>query len=427
MHPEARAFLDYCRNHFGAWYHGKRVLDVGSGDINGNNREYFRECEYTGCDVSPGPNVSVVSPCHLLPHSPSSFGVVISSECFEHDMHYAKSLAKIVDLLEPGGLFVFTCASTGRAEHGTRRAGCDDSLTTKLTDDPEWCDYYLNLTADHVRRAIPVSRTFGYHRFYYNSASRDLYFVGIKGDRFASPPADYAAPWVETIVEHTPSPRENPMTEIFDKYDTDKNSRFHNYTTYYHGYLEPYTRLPGLRYLEIGVFGGQSLRAFREYFPMADRIVGIDIDLGTARHANASSSVYVEIGDQSDVDFLREVSAKHGGFDVVLDDGSHEERDIVTSFQTLFPLLNDGGLYIVEDAICIRDSMTYFLELPRHLNKWRYDQSEGIRDHCVDPAKIQITVMDPIERSVGDIVFTNSAILVYKREKAHWKPGGGGS
>ena len=192
-------FLDYCKARFGAWFAGVSVLDVGSGDINGNNRHYFHDSHYMGCDVVPGPNVDVVSPCHLLPYPPATFGTVISSECFEHDMHYAQSLAKIVDLLKPGGLFAFTCASTGRAEHGTLRTSRSESLTTQLSD-AEWGNYYLNLTADHVRRAVPLlAETFPYHRFYYNSASKDLYFVGIKrggGGNTAPSPADYVAPSV---------------------------------------------------------------------------------------------------------------------------------------------------------------------------------------------------------------------------------------
>lgn len=38
-----------------------------------------------------------------------------------------------------------------------------------------------------------------------------------------------------------------------------------------------------------------------------------------------------------------------GGVDVVLDDGSHVAGHQRVSFETLFPLLNAGGLYIIED------------------------------------------------------------------------------
>lgn len=212
------------------------------------------------------------------------------------------------------------------------------------------------------------------------------------------------------------------MTAIFDKFDTDKNSKGHFYTAYYHPYLRPYTARPGLRYLEIGVLRGESLRAFREYFPLAERVVGIDIDPGAAAAADPGRGVHVEIGDQADAAFLRDVASRHGPFDVILDDGSHRAADIVASFTALFPLMADGGVYVVEDTVCIRDEMQFFHGLTRHLNNWRQDVTGVHDDHCVDPAKFVLPTADPVARAVGDVVFTNSAILVHKREKAHWAP-----
>lgn len=179
MHWQARRFLDWCMHHLGP-FDASRVLDVGSGDINGNNREYFGpRCSYTGCDVAPGPNVDVVSPCHELPYAPESFDVIISSECLEHDMHWERTLKKVCELLRPGGVFVMTCASTGRPEHGTKRAGEGDSFTTRI-DDEAWNNYYRNLTEEDVRSAVPVDDIFPMHAFYYGPSHHDLYFYGVK-------------------------------------------------------------------------------------------------------------------------------------------------------------------------------------------------------------------------------------------------------
>ena len=176
MHPEAHHFLDYVFHTFPVKADAE-VLDVGSGDINGTNRVFFPTQTYTGCDVVPGKNVDIVSPCHLLPFS-NRFDVIVSSECFEHDMHYQKSLKKIVTMLKPGGLFAFTCASTGRPEHGTLRTTEHHSLTTRLDND-EWGNYYKNLTDQDIVAALDLSR-FSYCRMYHNPIIHDLYFVGIK-------------------------------------------------------------------------------------------------------------------------------------------------------------------------------------------------------------------------------------------------------
>lgn len=178
MHTEARHFVDWCVSTLGP-FQGCSVLDVGSGDINGNNRHYFEKSTYLGCDVAPGPNVDIACPCHQLPFEPESFDVIISTECLEHDMHWRETLRKICDLLKPGGAFVMTCASTGRAEHGTLRSQAADSFTTRL-DDTEWNEYYMNLTAEDVADAIPVREIFPIHGFHYQSESKDLYFYGIK-------------------------------------------------------------------------------------------------------------------------------------------------------------------------------------------------------------------------------------------------------
>jgi hypothetical protein len=58
----------------------------------------------------------------------------------------------------------------------------------------------------------------------------------------------------------------------------------------------------------------------------------------------------VRIGSQADAAFLRSVVNEIGRLDVVLDDGSHIASHQRASFRALFPLLSDGGLYIIEDT-----------------------------------------------------------------------------
>lgn len=39
-------------------------------------------------------------------------------------------------------------------------------------------------------------------------------------------------------------------------------------------------------------------------------------------------------------------------FDVIIDDGSHKSRDIISTFKFFFPRLKPGGLYVAEDLHC---------------------------------------------------------------------------
>jgi SAM-dependent methyltransferase len=161
------------------YFVNKKVLDVGSGDINGNNRFLFENCEYNGNDVIEANNVTIVSKTKDLPFLDNTFDTIISTECFEHDPEYKESLNKIYKMLKPNGLFLFTCASTGRAEHGTRRTSVNDSYGTigKLED---MHDYYKNLTEVDLNDVLNLNNLFSVWNTYYNSESNDLYFVGIK-------------------------------------------------------------------------------------------------------------------------------------------------------------------------------------------------------------------------------------------------------
>lgn len=179
MHPEARDFTLFVKKILTDFFIKKNVLDVGSGDINGNNRFLFEECRYIGNDVIKANNVTIVCKTKDLPDQNNTFDTIISTECFEHDPEYKESFKKIYDILKPDGLFCFTCASTDRPEHGTRRTspGCSYGTIGNLVD---MVDYYKNLTEIDLNEILELNTLFSVWDTYYNSISKDLYFVGIK-------------------------------------------------------------------------------------------------------------------------------------------------------------------------------------------------------------------------------------------------------
>lgn len=171
MHPAARNFVLSVKCRFPDAFTCAEVLDCGSLDINGCNRPLFDGCEYMGIDVGEGRNVDEVSLIHEFRCAVEpAFDTIISTECFEHDAHLQKSLANIVRLLKPGGLFVFTCAHTGRNEHGTTAHSKTDSPLTP------W-EHYENVTREMV---LPHVADFASYEFSINDNPHDLYFWGIK-------------------------------------------------------------------------------------------------------------------------------------------------------------------------------------------------------------------------------------------------------
>jgi len=179
MHIEAKQFTIFVKEILSDYFKNKTVLDVGAGDINGNNQFLFENCDYVGNDVSQAPNVTIVSKTKDLPYLCDHFDTVISTECFEHDPEYAESIKKIYEILKPDGLFLFTCASTGRPEHGTRRSKPNDSYGT-IAGIENMIDYYKNLTIEDINEILDLDSTFSTWNSYYNEESKDLYFVGLK-------------------------------------------------------------------------------------------------------------------------------------------------------------------------------------------------------------------------------------------------------
>ncbi len=103
-----------------------------------------------------------------------------------------------------------------------------------------------------------------------------------------------------------------------------------------------------VKFLEIGVSKGGSLRMWRDFLGPEALIYGIDVNPDCA--AFDGKSARVRIGSQDDPAFLSSVVDEMGGLDVVLDDGSHIASHQRASFEVLFPRLSEGGLYVIEDT-----------------------------------------------------------------------------
>jgi len=220
------------------------------------------------------------------------------------------------------------------------------------------------------------------------------------------------------------------LDDIFNKYDTDKNTYFHNYTRQYNTLLNEFRDKP-IKYLEIGVFNGGSVKAIRETFKNSTCILGLDINNRCKTYEDFENNIFIEIGNATDRNFIEEITKKYGSFDIILDDGSHTNKDVIESFELLFPLLNDNGLYIVEDTICYKSKehivenyenhLQYFFKYTKYLNQWRKDDStEGIKDHCIDPFKIQKKTENVFEYSIDKIEYGCSYIAIYKKNRTHW-------
>ncbi len=177
-HWQQIKFVELAHRHFLAdGRTDRKVLEVGSYNVNGSVRDLFKDWTYIGADLVEGPGVDVISPGHKLAYADGFFDVAMSCECFEHDEHWKQTFMNMHRMTASDGLVIVTCASKGRFEHGTRRTNRTSSPGTWSTD------YYRNLTAKDFAREMDLPAMFATWEFFYAPVSHDLYFVGFKGSK----------------------------------------------------------------------------------------------------------------------------------------------------------------------------------------------------------------------------------------------------
>jgi len=101
---------------------GKRVLEVGSLNVNGSMREWVqmhKASEYIGVDLKAGPGVDrVVSADDLVKEfGEKSFDLVISTEMLEHVVNWKLIVSNMKRVLKPGGTLLITTRSEGFPFH----------------------------------------------------------------------------------------------------------------------------------------------------------------------------------------------------------------------------------------------------------------------------------------------------------------------
>lgn len=163
----------------------------------------------------------------------------------------------------------------------------------------------------------------------------------------------------EIEVTDKMAPAEQELRAIFakicDKYGlrvTDKNRGRHNFMELYSQIFAPH-RKSATTMFEIGVNRGGSIRGWHEYFKNA-KIYGCDIrQRGNVSGCERATLVQL---DQSSKDSLLDFANKYGPFDIGIDDGSHVWSHQILTFETLWPFIKPGGLFVVEDTCTSYDA-----------------------------------------------------------------------
>lgn len=142
MHPEALAFV---REHLGE---PATVLEYGSLNINGTARSAAPYAHWHGIDVQAGPGVDEIADATKYV-ADVPVDAVVCCEMLEHTLKVGTITANAYASLNPGGVFVMTCATEGRAPHSAIDGG------------PVRADeFYRNVPADDYRVSLEL---IGFH------------------------------------------------------------------------------------------------------------------------------------------------------------------------------------------------------------------------------------------------------------------------
>lgn len=140
------------------------------------------------------------------------------------------------------------------------------------------------------------------------------------------------------------------LTQLAQEFGSDKWGT-HRYTPHYQRHFAP-LRDRRMLVLELGIGGydreaqgGASLRMWKWFFPRA-QIVGVDIQ---DKSFVNEPRVRAFRGSQTNRALMHRIVRRYGAPTIVIDDGSHRPAHVIKSFEILFPMLEDGGIYAIED------------------------------------------------------------------------------
>ena len=173
-HIQQFRFIGFIKQVLPEYFDSKKVLEIGSLNINGSVRQFYSGCEYTGIDVAAGLDVDIVSNGEDFYEKAGVYDVIISCECMEHNPMYKKTWLNMIRMLKEDGLLIMTCATFGRPQHGTSlNEPVSSPLTLQLGQ-----DYYKNLVKSDFE-IVDLSAFFSDYVFETDYSSNDLYFVGL--------------------------------------------------------------------------------------------------------------------------------------------------------------------------------------------------------------------------------------------------------
>lgn len=204
------------------------------------------------------------------------------------------------------------------------------------------------------------------------------------------------------------------------------SDKWSSYLPIYERYLSKFVDRQ-INLLEIGVQNGGSLEIWSRYFLRANKIIGCDINKKCSELRYEDNRITVISGDINLSQTHLMIEEKAVGFDLIIDDGSHMSRDIISTFKNFYPKLNCGGIYLVEDLHCSywksfgggllrkNSAVDFFKKLVDVINYESWGVS-GFKGRTSDKRKFKNKINFKLEDflSIQSIHFYNSVCVIIK-------------
>jgi cephalosporin hydroxylase len=305
----------------------KKILDVGSYDVNGTMKPIFEQGQYIGLDMEKGPNVDIVGKSHEIPFIDNFFDIVISSSCFEHDDMFWVSFKEMCRVLKPGG-YMYIQAPQNGPYHG-------------------WPGDNWRFYADSWRALEKWGKSLGYEVELVES------YID---EKTPSPEYEGNRIWNDSIGIYRKKPSQETNFNL-------KTIEIGHHNFEYNGLKSLKCPFDYLNYqmiidevkpdliIEIGThFGGNSLY-LADLLQLRNRGVLHTIDVN-------------EYGDLSKLDLHPRIKRFLGGYEnydlnqimgfenvLIIDDGSHQYRDVLNTLNKFSKFVTINSYFIVEDGV----------------------------------------------------------------------------
>lgn len=223
------------------------------------------------------------------------------------------------------------------------------------------------------------------------------------------------------------------LSQLFQRSEGKQASKWLGYLQHYDCHLGPLKDKP-ITLLEIGIQAGGSLEIWANYFQSSPLIIGCDVDPKCKDLHYTDERIKVLIGDINSPSTLTALDSLTNAIDVIVDDGSHQSQDIITSFVNLFPRLANGGVYIIEDLHCSywenyggglynpKSALAFFKKMVDVINRSVWGVSVTPHDFLADFKESLDTEKDQgwgFLNEIHSIEFVNSICAIRKHKPEH--------